>query len=177
MAGALPEWEPMVERVNNLSRGDLRQYWASAIPCPLDFEIAAVADAYAAADSEERKAMRGRIQPGRPWAFLGFAERMAALAVRERKEERIAQGLLGMVLEGFRHDPRENILVLSLLHHSAEKLGADARALFERAAALADESAARHLRDFVNRSPELKRIEVMGFREKVTKQGFAYERT
>ena len=109
--------------------------------------------------------------------LLCFAERVANQAVRENQTRWIELGLLAVGFEDGRSDPREDILVLALLNHSAEKLSADAGSLFAAAA----EASGPTLRDLIRRFPErpatAKSLEAMGFREQIGPSGFFYERT
>ena len=97
------------------------------------------------------------------------------MAVREKSERRLFEGLIAHVIEDFGDDARENLIQLSLLYHSASKIRLKPVALFDRAAALATPKAAEYIRDFARRWPWDRRIEAMGFRETMTPEGFSYE--
>jgi predicted proteasome-type protease len=109
----------------------------------------------------------------KPFLYLTFSERMAVLAVRENSQARLWQALLAQVVEDFRWDYRENLMVLSVVYHSAKKIGADAKELFQRAADLAGARAADYLRAF---SLHPRSIRSMGYREVIAEDGFRYQR-
>ena len=107
---------------------------------------------------------------------MTYAERMAILAVRIRSQNALKKGLLALVLEGFTCDMRESIMRLTLLSHSAHKIGVDMERLFEEVASSTNGDAERVLREFVGRSVEDKSIESMGYSEEMTSDGFSYSR-
>jgi hypothetical protein len=145
-------------------------------PSPVDMAIEQVIDHYVALPPDQRNAILQAFGPHHSFTLLIFAMRMAMLAVRERSAYRVTRGLLALVIENARFDSREDLIMLSLLNHSAEKIEADPAALFEQAALVATPSMARALRDFAQRPAGLKRIESMGFREVDGSDGFRYER-
>lgn len=145
-------------------------------PSPVDAAIDQVIDHYVALPPDERNAILTAFGPQHSFTFLIFAMRMAMLAVRERSAYRITRGLLALVIENARFDSREDLIILSLLNRSAEKIGADPAALFEQAAIVAEPQMAQALRTFVQRPAGLKRIESMGFHEIDGPDGFRYER-
>jgi hypothetical protein len=101
---------------------------------------------------------------------------MAVAGWRKRSRELLFQGLLVLAIEGFRADARENLLVLSLLNHSADKIGVDAVALLEEAALYSHANAAQQFRSFAQRTPRDKAIEAMGYNEQNTPEGPTYVR-
>jgi len=64
-----------------------------------------------------------------------------------------------VVIEDMKIDPRETMLILSLLDHSARKIGTDRRRLFETAAVLARLDTAALLREFTDRPQSLRSIQ------------------
>jgi hypothetical protein len=102
---------------------------------------------------------------------------MAILGVRKHSENRLFEGLMGHVIEDFRYDYRENLLVLSLLHYSAFKLGLNPFDLFQRAAAFATPETAKRLLEYGHRKPGAGLIESMGYKEIMTPDGISYKRT
>ncbi len=169
----MDETRAIEEMIRKVEAQDTVGYGYWPLPCPLDDEISEIVNAFLQAAPAEREAAYGKVN--RSSLFLGFSERMAILAVRKNSERPLFEGLIAHVIEDFRFDARENLVRLSLLYHSASKIGLDPIALFDRAAALATPKAAKYIRDFARRSPELRRIEAMRFRETITPEGFSYE--
>jgi hypothetical protein len=106
--------------------------------------------------------------------LLAFAERMAALAVRNRDPEMIRRGLLAACLTFAVGDRRDALLVLPLLWRSAERLLLDPASEF---AAVSDDLGCDELSQFARRDPEDRSIESMGYVESQDDDGFRYERT
>jgi hypothetical protein len=109
------------------------------------------------------------------WFLLAFGIRMAALAVREQDASHLADALAAVAIEGGRIDLRENLQVLALIYHSAEKIGADAQSLFDSAPASNPELGAA-IREFPRRAARDRSIEAMGFRESGDAGEFLYQR-
>lgn len=148
-------------------------------PSPLDELIERLVAAYKEAwelDSPTRKRILDSVTVEVSNCLLVYGHRMAVLAVRQQSREPLEKALLALVVEGFRCDARENMLILSLINHSAVKVGADPRQLFENAARYASPEVAQHLREFVSRRPEDKSIQAMGYSEETTPDGFRYSR-
>jgi hypothetical protein len=110
------------------------------------------------------------------FTFLAYAQRMAEQAVCANDPDMLRRGLVAVAIEGFRYDRRETIPVLSLLCHSAMKIGADPVALFREASDVSTPEVKREMMSFVNRAPEDKRISAMGYREDLSGTGFRYVR-
>lgn len=147
------------------------------IPSALDSDISRVVNRYMQRTAEEQAFIRDTFTDKNSFAFIRFSERMAVLAVRERSEKYLFEGLIAHAIEGGKFDIRENILILSLLYHSATKIGADPIELFTRAAQLAKGEIAEEIAHFPHRKPEDKSIETMGYIELSDKDGFKYKRT
>lgn len=146
------------------------------LPSPLDDEITTLARAYVQADESERAVVRKLLPADSSTALLAFAERMAVLAVRIGEPIRVRDGLVAIAMENCRLDPREDILVLSLLNHSAAKLGADPVRLFDDVASLAEGRTSELLMSFPRRENELRDIAAMGYTEEASADGFVYRR-
>jgi hypothetical protein len=155
----------------------VRDYALGPIPSPLDGELADLLRRYRVSTKGGRERMSAQVDSAHSYGLLAFAERMAALAVRERSKEPIRDGLLAIAFEGFRIDEREDILVMSLLDHGARKIKANATELFDEAAKNAPPEVARALREFAKRPAALRDIGTMGYRESDDGDGFRYVRT
>jgi hypothetical protein len=144
------------------------------LPNKLDELCGHVANAYARASESERAAIRAAGSPDLMQNFVTYASRMAVVAVRERDEDRIFRGLVGLCIEDCSWDERETLLRLSLLYHSARKLGLDAAKTFNKAAAVATPRTGQVLRRF-GAAPAS--IASMGYSEGVATDGlFDYDR-
>jgi hypothetical protein len=148
-------------------------------------ELEAAVDAFRAAAPAERAAMNAALTPGEAAILDGIAQEAAETAVREEDPERLRFGLAALALEGGYPDWRDTLVLLTLLHVSARKLGLEADRLFEdEADALAYEpveerayfstAGARIIRSYAGRPDRLKELDVMGHEEYVGPQGFGY---
>jgi hypothetical protein len=151
-------------------------YLQRPLPCELDDRVAAMLDAYVKGATSAKSEITKIIGTDQTWGLLAYAERMAILSVRRMSREPLEKALLALVVEGFRWDAREDMLILSLINHSAVKVGADPRQLFEDAARHASSEVAQYFREFVGRRPEDKSIQAMGYSEETTPEGFSYAR-
>lgn len=149
----------------------------SPVPCLFDSKISNLIGTYINANSEEQNFIRDAFSHKYSSTFFFFSERMACLAVREKSEKYIFEGLIAHAIENGKFDWRENILILSLLYHSAVKIGSDPIALFNKAAEFAEGKIKEIIKSFPNRAPENRSIETMGYVESVNEQGFCYKRT
>lgn len=151
-------------------------YLQRPIPCEVDEKVGAVLDLFAKSSGSERNRLARIFSSDQAFGLMTYAERMAILAVRIRSQNALKKGLLALVLEGFTCDMRESIMRLTLLSHSAHKIGVDMERLFEEVASSTNGDAERVLREFVGRSVEDKSIESMGYSEEMTSDGFSYSR-
>jgi hypothetical protein len=163
----------ITQLVQQISQSD---YDLNLTSSPIDAAIEKVIRQFATLPPEQRSGIVQAFGSQHSFTLLIFTMRMALLAVRERSAQRVTQGLLALVIENARYDSREDLIMLSLLNHSAEKIGADPVVLFEQAALVATPQMAEHLKAFLQRAPGLKRIESMEFREVEAPDGFRYER-
>ncbi len=147
-------------------------YWP--LPCPLDEELSRIVRTFADLPSNERDKVSESFHVRYSDVLRAFAERMAILGVRENSSERLFDGLVALVIENFRLDYRETLLVLSLLYHSAVKISADPEDLLARAESLAAPEAAKLLRVFIQ---DPSSIDEMGYVEGVYEGDFWYYRT
>ena len=148
-------------------------------------ELEAAVGAFRAATSAERTTMNAVLTRGEAAVLDGIAQEAAETAVREEDPERIRFGLAALALEGGYPDWRDTLVLLTLLHVSARKLGLDADRLFEEEAdALAYEpvkerayfstAGARIIRSYAGRPARLKELDVMGHEEYEGPDGFGY---
>lgn len=149
----------------------------SPIPSAYDLKISDLVKAYVNASFEEREFIQSVFLNRYSSTFFFFSERMACLAVRIKSEQCLFEGLIAHAIEGGKIDWRDNILVISLLYHSAMKIGADPVTLFNMAAEFAEGEIKEIIKNFPNRAPEDRTIEAMGYVESENEQGFCYKRT
>jgi len=159
-----------------LSSPTCNGYLQRPLPCDLDARVEALIDAYVKNSASVKSEITTAIGPEQTFGLLAFAERMAILSVRQKSREPLMKALLALVVEGFRCDAREDILVLALINHSAIKVGADPKQLFGEAAGHASTEVAQYLREFAERRHEDKSIQAMGYSEEMTSDGFNYAR-
>lgn len=173
MGSAEAGGQPFAER---LSSEHTAGYDLTLQPSTIDTTVKQLIDRYSALAPADREAFLTPFSMDQSFTLLLFAIRMAMLAVREHSTQRIVDGLMALVIEDCRLDWREVLIVCSLLNHSAQLIGADATALFDRAAGMASPTTAEHLRGFVRRDPGLQRVESFGWRASGSGAGFRYER-
>lgn len=150
-------------------------YYQLPISCELDNEISDILVNLSMYDQKEMELIADSIS-GDDARVLGlFAERMASLAVRQKSIEPIKCGLFALLIYARTEDPRDVLLVLSLLHDAVEKVGDIPNTIFNEAGALFRGSPL--LSDFLNRSEEDKSIDAMGYKESNNEDGFLYVRT
>ncbi len=150
-------------------------YYKQAIPSEIDEQIGDVLVRLSSCDEDELVSVAGGIAGGQARVLSLFAERMASLAVRKNSPNPIRKGLAALMIVARTEDVREVLLVLSLLHDAAMKVTGSAKELFADAGALF--GGAELLNGYLERSDEDKRIQVMGYEESETEDGFLYVRT
>ena len=118
----------------------------------------------------ERAAIRSAGTVKQYRIMLVYCARMVVLCVRRRDPELLFESLVAHAVEDFRWDARDNLVVLSLVHHSAGKLGVDSAALFARVA----DMASSHAAEYLSRPPLS--LASCGFVEVEGPDGFIYDR-
>lgn len=146
------------------------------IPCPFDAEISKFVCMFMQATPDERLQVISNFRPENSGFLFAFSERMAALGVRERSKQKLLEGLVALVIEDYKNDPRDNIICLAPLYHSATKIGVNPAALFAEAASYANSEAAGIIAHFPTRPAELRSLEAMAYKESYESDGFRYER-
>ncbi|MET0646312.1 MAG: hypothetical protein ABW208_06795 [Pyrinomonadaceae bacterium] len=143
-------------------------------PKPNEFD-AALADLsrrYAQSDAPERARWRRSISMDEFYTLLEFAKRVAVFGLRERSAARLADGLSAVAMvEQERVDYRDILVTLSLLHHSAARIGESPGKLFADAAALAEPGTAKLIRDFLKRPAKEKDLRASWGYDEVETEG------
>src|SRR4051794_10275464 len=151
---------------------DGQQWRRAPMPAPEDALFTSLVRAVAALPAPEREgaaAAPSRAPLNRRGE--GFARRVAAPAGRPRAGERLRDAAAALALNGCA--ARETYMMLSLVHHSATRLGLDGDAILRDAAALAAPDGAQRILRYAA-TPE-KRIASMGWREVEGPDGFDYQ--
>jgi len=147
------------------------------IPCGIDALISDFVRMFMLAVPCERQRICAAVPPMEGALFYCFAGRMATLGVRERSRQRLLEGLVALIIEGYKQDFRDNIIRLGPLHDAAMRIDTNPRELFDEAAAYFSNAAATDIVGFPRRAPENRSLEAMGFKESYDADGFKYERT
>ncbi|HTW95362.1 MAG TPA: hypothetical protein VMD30_11240 [Tepidisphaeraceae bacterium] len=95
--------------------------------------------------------------------MISYAAIMASRAVQNNSTEDIRRGLAAVVLAGDQVDYRYSLMVLSILYHSAEKLGISPAEVFTEAARLGTSETNDFLMKYLAHGE--KSIEAMGYKE------------
>jgi hypothetical protein len=160
-----------------LSLDSNRGYGSLPIPKQRDKEISHLLRTWIELDERVRETSAAQMTDEQSRILLAYSERMASLAVRERKGDFLFLGLVALGLAGGLEDWRECLLRASLLFDAAQRIGSDPNPVFEKVAAvLPHQETASELRQFLARSAEDKSIEAMGFAAGSDEQGFRYQR-
>lgn len=153
-------------------------YWMSRLPSPTDTQISDICVLYMDATSMQRQVFSFALDQRACGRLDDFAARMAMLSVRQRSETLLLHGLVALIIEldwpGL-PDVREILMTLSIVYHSAAKLGC-ADSLFQQAAQYADKPSSRDIvLNYLKRTSEAKRIEAMGWHEIAGPNGLIYQ--
>jgi hypothetical protein len=169
--------EMLFSDVHWLDVAENKGYGLLPIPNPRDEEIKTLILRWSALDTVSRQRAAAAIRENQRFTLLAFSERMASRSVRERSQDLIFVGLLGLGLDGWRDDWRDNAALLCLHYDAARKIEVEPDKVFARAADLLSEKATIALRAFLNRSAEDQSLQAMGYEEGRDPEGFRYKRT
>jgi len=146
------------------------------IPNEKDRLITELLERWVALDERERQIAASKISDKQAQILRAYSERMASAAVRERDARRIFFGLVALGLDGWNSDWRENVIILALLHDSAQRIDANPVEVIAKAASLLAPSASVQMEDFLSRSAHDRSIEAMGYESGRDVDGFRYRR-
>jgi hypothetical protein len=158
-----------------LKKALVSAYYKQPIPSEIDKKITEVLASLGSCDEKQFNAIVDRVVGDNSRVLGLYAERMASLAVREKNPERVKQGLLGLLIYSRTEDPRDVLLVLTLLHDAVVKLGKNPKEVFGEMSAVVGSTSL--LNDFLTRDEEDKSIDAMGYEESTCDEGFLYKRT
>ena len=172
--GKPPSLVASADRVIDLL-GDAGDYRFSTLPSSVDQQLIDLLGGFEQASEADRWAFATGLGEMAGYALLAFAERMSMLSVRRKSEELLRAGSLAVVLAVHRIDPRMGLMILSLLHRSAERMSVDPESVFRSALEYAvDPSASDLVLGFLARDPQRKDIRAMGFKEIEGPSGLIY---
>jgi hypothetical protein len=142
----------------------------------LDSDLSGLSQRFAKSDAQTRTDMRTSINMEEFYTLLTFSQRAAVFAMRERDVNWVNNGLTAIaMIEAKRTDPRDILMPLSLLYHSAKRIGANADQLFRDTAKLSEPDVATLLTGFVDRPADEKDIRASwGFDEVETSGGLGF---
>lgn len=145
------------------------------IPSERDREIAQAIEKLRRLDLEQLKSL---LDTHSDRVCMSFAERMAALAVRRQSRQDLNLGIVAAgIARSITQEPREVIIRLAPLWHSAILLGLNAREEFLAVALELGGMGGELLESFTKRTPHDQSLEVMGYVESQDDPGFRYRRT
>ena len=137
-----------------------------------DSELSGLAERFAKSDKRARANMRSSLSPDEFYTLLNFSDRSAVFAIREKNVNWVRNGLSAVAMtEAKRIDFRDVLMTLSLLYHSANRIGANANQLFQEAARLSEPNIAELLTGFINRPAEEKDLQTSWGRDEVETEG------
>lgn len=146
------------------------------IPCELDQIVRDLVELFMKSSLSERNEIIKKIPPEEGGFLICFAGRMATMGVRERSRERLLQGLVALIMEGYKEDFRDTLIRVGPIYDASLKIGLDAQQLFDEAAEVFANQTANDIKDFPNRPPDLRSLRAMGYKESSDSDGFKYER-
>jgi hypothetical protein len=163
---------PMPDGKYDLRDGNL----INPVPGALDSQLRQLCQSFANSDAEPRAQIRASISMREFGTLLAFSSRAAVFGIRERNAGWLVDGLTALsMIELDRVDFRDVLTSVSLLHHSAVRIGQDATQLLRAAAVLSDPKTAELINGFISRPPEYKVLrDKWGYDEVETKDGIGF---
>jgi hypothetical protein len=159
--------------------GLLRFIMAADIPATLvnivhesdrDAAVASLGQWFLASTEQERATLVAGWPLGAEWPYPDPARLGCTRGERFPPEVRLVASLVLDELEN-RTGTREHLVALSATYRSCEIAGLDPERTFETVAAAVSPPFAASLRNFVQRSPEARRVDAFGLREQVNADG------
>lgn len=151
------------------------QYYKQPIFSEMDGKLSEVIADLISLNHEQLESIIAQVSGDNARVLGVYAERMASFAVRENSVKPIKNGLVALLIYARTEDPRDVLLILSLLHDAAIKTAGTAQVVFDDVDSVIGGS--ELLKGFLNRSNEDKSIDAMGYGESNSEQGFLYVRT
>ena len=151
------------------------EYYKQSLNCGIDQKLRGLISKIVALEQADLDSILEKVSGDNARVLGLFAERMASLAVRLNSVEHVKDGLAALLVYSRSEDPRDVLLVLSLLHDASIKTFGNAKDVFSEVSASV--GGVDLLDGFLRRSDEDKSIEAMGYEESKNEEGFLYVRT
>ena len=145
-------------------------------PSVLDSKLRELCRSFAKGGAVSRAKTRASISMDEFYTLLTFSKRAAVFGIRERNAAWLVDGLTALsMIELDRVDFRDALVSISLLHHSAVRIGQNANQLLSDAAALSEPEVSGLIKDFIKRPPEDKVLRAKwGYDEVETRDGIGF---
>jgi len=165
---------PMPDKKYDLWRGEM--YLINPVQSALDSMLRELCQGFAKSGAESRAKTRASIDIEEFDTLLTFSKRAAVFGIRERSASWLVDGLTALsMIELERVDFRDVFVSVSLLHHSAVRIGQNADQLLGDAAALSEPKVSELINNFINRPPEDKVLRAKwGYDEVETRDGIGF---
>jgi hypothetical protein len=151
-------------------------YLINPAPSALDSKLRELCRSFAKGGAVSRAKTRASISMDEFYTLLTFSKRAAVFGIRERNASWLIDGLTALsMIELDRVDFRDALVSISLLHHSAVKIGQNANQLLSDAAALSESKVSGLIKDFIKRPSEDKVLRAKwGYDEVETRDGIGF---
>jgi hypothetical protein len=175
----------MISKVESLGfalAGVLRKlseekYYTHKIPSGSDEALSKMIDSLSELNRQELNELAESLDEDIARILGVYAERMSAIVVRQKSIEALRRGLLALIIYEVSQDPREVILILSLVVDSAKRINRDPKTLINEICLSRGWGAFEFLDKFLAREPKDQGIDVMGYEAAYDEGGFYYHRT
>jgi hypothetical protein len=165
---------PMPDETYDFWRGET--HLINPAPSALDSRLRELCQSFAKSGVESRAKTRESISEDEFYTLLTFSERAAVFGLRERNAVWLTDGLTALsMIELDRVDFRDVYVAVSLLYHSAERIGQNADQLLSAAAGLSEPKVSGLINNFIGRPPKDKTLKMMGGYDEVeTRDGIGF---
>ena len=155
-------------------RGEI--YLINPAPSALDSKLRELCQSFAKGSAVSRAKTRASISMEKFYNLIIFSQRAAVFGIRERNAAWLVDGLTAIsMIELDRVDFRDVLVSVSLLHHSAVRIGQNANRLLSDASALSEPEVSGLINDFINRPLEEKVLRLnWGYDEVETRDGIGF---
>lgn len=145
-------------------------------PSALDSTLRKLCQSFAKGGAGSRAKTRASISMDKFYTLLTFSKRAAVFGIRERNAAWLVDGLTALsMIDLDRVDLRDVLVSVSLLHHSALRIGQNANQLLSDTAALSEPEVSGLIKDFIKRPSEDKVLrEKWGYDEVETRDGIGF---
>ncbi len=142
----------------------------------VDARLSGLCESFAKNDKTTRARMRSSLTEDDIYSLLLFSQRSSVFAIREQNVGHLINGLRAIAMIDLKKvDPREVLLSLSFLYHSAERIKQNPDKLFRDALTLSEPKMSKLIVEFVERSPQDKDLRSSwGHDEVETKNGIGF---